>query len=282
MTMTQQSHLCLGPKGYHRIAFVRWEEAGSNGIPTICVHGLTRNSRDFDALAAHLAEKGPVLAPDVVGRGKSDRLRDPAFYAVPYYAADIASLIARLDVPEVNYVGTSMGGLIGMVLAGQPGSPIRRLVLNDIGPFVPKASLERIAGYVGTQQRFESLRDLEVYLRTVHAPFGPLTDAQWAHMARYSSRQLDDGAWVLSYDPGIAVPMQQGPLNDVVLWPLYDQIACPTLVVRGESSDLLLPETAREMAARGPKAEIYEVAGCGHAPALMAEDQIARLAAFLA
>jgi pimeloyl-ACP methyl ester carboxylesterase len=282
MTMTHQSHLCLGPKGYHRMAFVSWSEVGGDGVPTICVHGLTRNSRDFDPLAAHLAKKGPVLAPDVVGRGASDWLRDPAFYAVPYYAADIASLIARLDVKEVNYVGTSMGGLIGMVLAGQPGSPIRRLVLNDIGPFVPKASLERIGGYVGNQQRFASLGALEAYLRTVHAPFGPLTDAQWAHMAQYGSRKLEDGARVLSYDPGIAVPMRQGPINDVVLWPLYDQIACPTLVMRGATSDLLLPETAQEMAARGPKAEIYEVAGCGHAPALMAEDQIARVAAFLA
>ncbi len=282
MTMTQQRHLCLGLKGFHHMAYVEWREPGTEGgIPTICVHGLTRNSRDFDALAQALAKTGPVLCPDVVGRGKSDWLRDPNFYAVPYYAADISSLIARLGVEQVNYVGTSMGGMIGMAIASQPGSPIRRLVLNDIGPLVPKASLERIAGYVGNLQRFDSLKALEQYLRTIHAPFGPLTDAQWAHMAEYSHRKTADGGYTLSYDPGIAVPMQ-GAINDVVLWPLYDQITCPTLVVRGVTSDLLLPETAAEMAQRGPKAEIYEVAGCGHAPALMAEDQIARVKAFLA
>lgn len=282
MTMIQQRHLCLGLKGFHHMAYVEWTEPGAEGgIPTICVHGLTRNGRDFDPLAEALAATGPVLCPDVVGRGKSDWLRDPNFYSVPYYAADISSLIARLGVAEVNYVGTSMGGMIGMAIASQPGSPIRRLILNDIGPLVPKASLERIAGYVGTLQRFESLKALEQYLRTVHAPFGPLTDAQWAHMAEYSHRKTADGGYTLSYDPGIAVPMQ-GPIKDVVLWPLYDQITCPTLVVRGATSDLLLPETAAEMATRGPKAEIYEVAGCGHAPALMAADQIARVKAFLA
>lgn len=281
MTMTQQRHLCLGLKGFHHMAYVKWREPGADGVPTICVHGLTRNGRDFDALAQALAATGPVLCPDVVGRGKSDWLRDPNFYAVPYYAADIASLIARLGVEQVNYVGTSMGGMIGMAIASQPGSPIRRLVLNDIGPLVPKASLERIAGYVGNLQRFDSVKALEQYLRTIHAPFGPLTDAQWAHMAEYSHRKTEDGGYTLSYDPGIAVPMQ-GAINDVVLWPLYDQITCPTLVIRGVTSDLLLPETAAEMAQRGPKAEIYEVAGCGHAPALMAEDQIARVKAFLA
>ena len=282
MTMFQRHHLCLGLKGFHHMAFVEWRDAeGEGGIPTICVHGLTRNGRDFDGLAKALSKSGPVLCPDVVGRGKSDWLRDSSYYSVPYYAADISSLIARLGVEEVNYVGTSMGGMIGMAIASQPGSPIRRLVLNDIGPLVPKASLERIAGYVGHLQRFDSLKSLEQYLRTIHTPFGPLSDDQWAHMAEYSHRRTEDGGFTLSYDPGIAAPMQ-GPINDVVLWPLYDQITCPTLVIRGESSDLLLPETTAEMAARGPRAEIYEVAGCGHAPALMAEDQIARIKAFLA
>lgn len=280
MTMTRQRHLCLGLKGFHHMAYVEWRDAAGDGIPTICVHGLTRNGRDFDALAEALAGRGPVLCPDVVGRGQSDWLRDPAFYSLPYYAADIASLIARLGVPEVDYVGTSMGGMIGMVLASQPGSPIRRLVLNDIGPLIPKASLLRIAEYVGNQQRFASLEALEQYLRTVHAPFGPLTDSQWRHMAEHGHRKLEDGSYVLSYDPRIGMPMQ-GPIEDVVLWPLYDQITCPTLVVRGATSDLLLAETAQEMTRRGPKAEIYEVPGCGHAPALMATDQIARIKAFL-
>jgi len=282
MTMSHHQHLCLGVKGFHKMAFVAWAEPSTpeGAVPTLCVHGLTRNGRDFDSLAEHLATRGPVIAPDIVGRGASDWLPDPTLYAFPTYLADVASLIARLGAPEINYVGTSMGGLIGMLLAAQPGSPIRRLVLNDIGPLVPKASLARIATYVGTAERFETLEALEAHLRRIHAPFGPLTDAQWHHLAVHGHRQLEDGSFVLSYDPAIGVPMQAPP-EDVVLWPFYDRITCPTLVIRGESSDLLLPETVQEMTTRGPKATLYEVTGCGHAPALMAEDQISRVVDFL-
>ena len=283
MPMSAHKHLCLGLKGFHNMAFVAWTDpaAPAGAVPTICVHGLTRNGRDFDFLAQRLAFQGPVIAPDIVGRGASDWLRDPMLYALPYYAADIASLIARLDVPAVNYIGTSMGGLIGMILAAQPGSPIRRMVINDVGPFVPKAALERIATYVGKPLRFATIEALEAHLRLIHAPFGPLTDAQWQHLAAHSHRQVEDGRYAFNYDPAIVAPMPAA-LVDSVIWPLYDQITCPTLVIRGADSDLLLPETAQEMTQRGPKATIYEVPGCGHAPALMADDQIAAIAQFLA
>jgi len=255
------------------MAYVAWGdgEATSN---VVCVHGLTRNGRDFDGLASKLAENSRVVCPDIVGRGKSDWLRDAGQYQTPQYMADMASLIARMDVGWVDWVGTSMGGLIGMALAAMPETPIRRLVLNDVGPFVPKAALERIAAYCGKAPEFPDTGALEAYLRDVHASFGSLTDEQWRHLAMHGGRETEDGV-SLAYDPGIAVPFEAvQPMTDVDLWSVWDAIRCPVLVLRGETSDLLSKETATEMAARGPKATIVEIGGCGHAPALMAEDQI--------
>lgn len=271
--MTSGSISCLGRDGFHRMAYVAWGngEAASN---VICVHGLTRNGRDFDALAAKLSERSRVVCPDVVGRGKSDWLADPTQYQTPQYVADMAALVARMDVGWVDWVGTSMGGLIGMALAAQPGSPVRRLVLNDVGPFIPKAALERIAAYCGKAPPFADGDALEAYLRDVHGSFGPLTDEQWQHLARHGGRAVEEGV-ALAYDPGIAVPFNAvQPIADVDLWALWDAIHCPVLVLRGETSDLLSPETAAEMAARGPKATVIEIAGCGHAPALMDQGQV--------
>ena len=187
----------------------------------------------------------------------------------------MATLIGRLDVPVVDWLGTSMGGLIGMALAAQPGTPIRRLILNDVGPFVPQAALQRIADYVGSDPTFDGMDALEAYLREVHAPFGSLTDAQWRHLATHAARQKTDGRLGLAYDPGIATPLRTQPVESVDLWPLWEAIRCPVLVVRGAESDLLLSETAAGMRERGPRAQVHEVAGCGHAPPLMADDQIA-------
>ncbi len=272
--MSAGSIACLGRDGFHRMAYVAWGdgEAASN---VVCVHGLTRNGRDFDSLASKLAARSRVVCPDVVGRGKSDWLRDPAQYQTPQYVADMVNLVARMDVGWVDWVGTSMGGLIGMALAALPSSPIRRLVLNDVGPFVPKAALEPIAEYCGKAPLFPNLGALETYLRYVHAPFGSLSDDQWRHLAAHGGIETADGV-ALAYDPGIAVPFEAvQPLADIDLWPVWDAIRCPVLVLRGETSDLLSRETAAEMAARGPKANVVEIGGCGHAPALMAEDQIA-------
>lgn len=279
--MAAGSVRCLGQGGFHKMAYVAWGdgEAASN---VVCVHGLTRNGRDFDALAASLAETRRVVCPDVVGRGQSDWLSDPAQYQTPQYVSDMAALIARMDVGWVDWVGTSMGGLIGMALAAQAGTPIRRLVLNDVGPFIPKAALERIGEYCGQALTFEDTEELARYLRVVHAPFGPLTEEQWQHLAIHGARDTGKGV-ALAYDPGIAVPFKmQDDLADIDLWGLWDAIRCPVLVLRGESSDLLTAETAAEMASRGPKAKVVEIAECGHAPALMAEDQIALIDDWLA
>lgn len=260
---------------------LRWVEWGSaNGAPVVCVHGLTRNARDFDVLAHALAAQGRrVICPDIPGRGLSGWLPPGIPYAVPTYLAALAPLLAALG--EVDWVGTSMGGLIGMGQCAVPGARIRRMVLNDIGPFIPMAALERIRAYLSQPVEFPDVAGLEAHLRRVHAPFGALTDAQWAHMARHSARMTAAGRVVPHHDPAIMAPMQ-GELADVDLWPLWPLVAQrPVMVLRGEASDLLLPVTAVRMAeAKGVRVET--IAGCGHAPALMDAGQIALVAGFLA
>lgn len=265
------------------MAYQRWPGSVPTGRPTICVHGLTRNSHDFDRVAAHLSARGgPVLAADMPGRGASPWLEHKADYGYPTYVADVACLIASLGVGSVDYIGTSMGGIIGMMVAAQKNSPIRRLILNDVGPFIPVASLQRIAAYVGRDPVFADVAELEAYFRGVHAPFGALTDADWQHMARYGGRILPDGKVGLGYDPAIGDAFSGKELSDVDLWSFWDRITCPVLVIRGAHSDLLLAETAQEMTRRGPKATLFTVPDAGHAPALMADDQIAAIADFLA
>lgn len=274
--MIEKELLGLSAAGFHRITYT--ERGGDGpGRPVVCVHGLTRNGRDFDMLADALAAGRRVVCPDVVGRGRSGWLSDPAGYGYPQYLADMTALIARLDTAEVDWIGTSMGGLIGMLLAARPNSPVRRLVLNDVGPFVPRASLERIAGYVGNDPHFDSLDGAEAYLRSVHAPFGPLTDGQWRHLAEHGVRLREGGGYALHYDPGIAEAFRAAPLEDVDLWPIWEAIRCPVLLVRGAESDLLPADVAEEMTRRGPRAERIDIAGCGHAPALMADDQVAAI-----
>ena len=272
--MQQDSLLGLSAGGYHRMTYTEWGEAGAERT-VICVHGLTRNGRDFDALATALAAAGRrVVCPDVVGRGLSDRLADPASYGYPQYLADMTALIARLDVAEVDFVGTSMGGLMGLMMAALPGTPIRRLVINDVGPFIPAAAMERIGTYLGGDPVFPDLAAAEAYVRQIHAPFGTLTDDQWRHLTEHSLRPVEPGAYRLAYDPRIAQRFKETPIEDVDLWAQWDAVACPVLVLRGANSDLLLAETAREMSQRGPRAQVVEIEGCGHAPALMATDQI--------
>ncbi len=258
----------LGPRGFHRVAYHEWGSPEAGRV-VVCAHGLTRTGRDFDVLAADLSRDARVACPDFPGRGQSQWLLVPQDYAYPVYLGDMAALLARLGTEGVDWVGTSMGGLVGLMLAAQPGTPIRRLVLNDVGPFLPKAALERIAAYVGGDPRFPDLAALEAHLRRVHAPFGPLTDAQWRHLAEQSARRLPDGALALHYDPAIAEAFRAAPAQDVNLWPLWDQIRCPVLVLRGAESDVLLRETAEEMGRRGPRARLVEFGGVGHAPALL-------------
>ena len=275
-----ERHLaCLGPSGFHQLGYREW--TGSLGVPTlVCAHGLVRNARDFDAIADALSAHYRVVCPDMPGRGKSEWLTVAAEYGYPLYVADCAALIARLDVESADWLGTSMGGLIGMMLAAQSGNPIRRLVINDIGPFVSKVGLERIRGYVGLDPTFASLEALEAALRANYKTFGPLTDVQWRKMAQDSAREKP-GGFGFAYDPRIGDAFKQGPLEDVDMWPVWDKIRCPTLVLRGADSDLLTREAAEEMTRRGPKAKLAQFAGIGHAPALLGEDQISVVRDFL-
>lgn len=269
-----------GPHAGVTLGVVAWGAAEAPRS-VVCVHGLTRNARDFDALAEALAARGArVLAVDVAGRGRSSWLADKSTYTVPTYAAQLARLLELLGLDAVDWVGTSMGGLIGMALAAAPNSRIRRLVLNDVGPFVPKAALETIRGYVGRDPLFASLEEAEAYLRQIHASFGRLSDAQWRHLAEQSVRATPEGLR-LHYDPGIRVPYEGQPAADIELWPLWEAIAAPTLVLRGALSTLLLEETARAMLRRGPECEILTFPGCGHAPALVESTQIEPVAAWL-
>lgn len=274
MEPLEQHFLGLSPAGFHRNAYWEWPCGQPDAPNLIAMHGLTRNGRDFDAAARGLSDRFHVVCPDVVGRGKSDRLPDGALYGYPQYLADAAVLIARVSSGPVDWLGTSMGGLVGMMLAAQPRTPIRRLILNDVGPFIPKASLERIGAYVGLDPVFADLAEAELYLRRVHAAFGNLSDADWAHMAHYSTEPRDGGGYGLAYDPAIAQVFRIGPIIDVDLWPVWDRIACPVLILRGRQSDLLLADTATEMTRRMPNATLVEFAECGHAPALTNAEQI--------
>jgi pimeloyl-ACP methyl ester carboxylesterase len=262
-----------GPEGDYSLSYAQWGSPGA-ARTIICVHGLTRNGRDFDHLATVLQDQARVICPDMVGRGLSDPLGNPEHYALPTYVAHMLQMLDKLSLGEVDWVGTSMGGLIGMGVAAS-GAPIRRLVLNDIGPFIPKTALERINLYLGSSLSFATLEALEAHLREIHAGFGPLSDAEWRHLAEHSASRREDGTFRLSYDQRLAEPMKRGPIEDVDLWPVWDQIHCPVLVLRGAESELLLAETAAEMTRRGPGAEVIEINGAGHAPALMAKDQIA-------
>lgn len=277
----RRSVLCASPAGLHRIAYREWGDPRNRDV-LVCVHGLTRSGRDFDELARALCGQFRIVCPDVAGRGDSDRLADPKHYTWAQYVADMVTLIARLDVEAVNWLGTSMGGFVGMALAAQPGSPVRRLILNDAAPVIAKAALERIATYVGQELRFATLAEAEKYVRAISAPFGPHSDAQWRFLAETWVRRAEDGSFRPHYDTRIAEAFRATlPEKDLELWHLYDAVRCPTLLVRGEQSDLVSRQTAAEMTRRGPKARLAEIRGVGHAPTLLQPEQIALVRDFL-
>ena len=276
----ERSVRSLSAHGFHRVAYRDWGHPGSSRV-VVCVHGLTRNGRDFDTLAAALADRFRILCPDMPGRGDSEWLPAAADYVFPTYLTALTAMLAHADVDEVAWVGTSMGGLLGMIIAAQKGSPVTQLVVNDIGPVIEPVALARIAGYVGLDPVFESFAALEAHVREVSAPFGPLTDAQWAALAGSTARQTEDGRWRLKYDPGIAVPFRSSATAGGDLWPVWDAIRCPTLLLRGAESDLLSPQTAAAMHARGPAPRVIEFPNIGHAPMLLTPEQIAPVARFL-
>jgi len=293
--------LCPGTRGFHKMHYTDWGDPLSPRT-VMCVHGLTRNCRDFDFLAHKLASDCRVVCPDIVGRGRSDWLPNKKDYGIPQYLSDITTLLThitlwpsarnwlarlgnflrhRYGTRSLYWVGTSMGGIIGMLLAAQPKSPICKLVVNDVGPLIPQAFLERIGSYMRTDPHFQTFDDLQNHVRKISTQFGPLTEAQWHHLTLYNAKQYEDGSWGMGYDPGIGLPFRQELMQDIDLWNAWDAIICQTLVLRGAESDLLLPDIADEMCKRGPRARIIEFSGIGHAPMLLTEDQIAVVRDFL-
>jgi pimeloyl-ACP methyl ester carboxylesterase len=282
IVMRQKFVQCLSPAGFHKMAYVEWGDPANPRV-LVCVHGLTRCGRDFDVLAQTLASEYRVVCPDVVGRGQSDWLRAPLHYAIPQYVTDMVVLLARLDVEQVDWLGTSMGGMVGMAIAAQQGNPIRRLILNDVGPVIAAGALARIGEYLATPPDFASPEEAEAYIRVIAQPFGKLTDPQWQHLTAHVIKSGPAGRFQLRYDPGIAVPFAAaaGEGKDIEFWPVYEAIRCPTLVIRGERSDLLSRETVAAMTARGPQARSVEIPDVGHAPMFMDDAQIAVVRDFL-
>lgn len=280
----------MSPSGLHAMAYQEWGDPANPNV-VVCVHGLTRTSDDFSVIAQALSSRYRVVAPDVVGRGRSGRLKDPLHYGVAQYASDMVALIARLNVPTVKWIGTSMGGLIGMALAALKESPIERLVLNDVGAVLSGQALQRIAHYVGEVIEFEDRSQAHAALRKIYAGFGPHTEAEWEQILDSVLLPVQGSAKLrLHYDPGIAAPFKaayaagaqgQAPA-DLEMWPVYDAIACPTLLIRGKESDLVSAEVFQAMQQRGPCAQGLEFTGVGHAPTLMHVDQIRPIEAFLA
>ena len=280
----------------HRVGYWEWNQTGQVDHPhvIVCVHGLTRQGRDFDVLAQVLSHHARVICPDIAGRGQSDWLADPMAYGVPQYAFDMLVLLtqvhAQYPIAQLDWVGTSMGGLIGMAVAGTPDLalpvPIRRLLLNDVGPRLEWSALQRIGTYVGESPRFASVEEGAAWLRVQSADFGPHTDAQWLALSEPMLRPGPEGGFVLHYDPKIAVPMQgmtqeQVVQGEALLWNLYDAITAQTLVLRGAKSDLLTAQTVQEMAQRGPKAHSVTLECVGHAPTLVQPEQVALVKEFL-
>lgn len=277
----------LGPHGFTRIAYAEWGPRDAAQV-VVCVHGLTRNKRDFDFLAVRLAQRGlRVIAPDLPGRGESAWVAAPMDYATPLYLSAIAAVVARSGARAIDYVGTSLGGHIGMEMAALPGNPIRRLVLNDFGARVAGSALQRIGSYLRMKRRFAKVDELEEHLRSIHEPFGHLTDAQWRHMAEHSAVKADEGDFRQHYDPAIGRAFAWPLMVDISLWHIWDKVACPVMILRGEDSDLLHASTVREMQKRGIAGKnglvrSVEVRGVGHAPALMSDAQITLIEEFLA
>ena len=285
MTEPRLNHVqCLGGRALHRMAYWEWGDAG-NARVLVCAHGLSRQGRDFDKLARALCTHYRVVCPDVVGRGRSDWLADPSGYQIAAYVADMVTLLARLNAQQVDWVGTSMGGLIGLGLAALPNTPIARLVLNDVGPTIEFEAIQRIGAYLGLPLRWGSVEEAADYMLTISQGFGPHSREAWLALTRPMLKR-DGDAFIPHYDPNIAVPFRSvtpdiASAGEALLWQSYEALRCPVLLLRGANSDLLSRDTALAMTQRGPKARLHEFAGVGHAPTLVAAEQVAVVREFL-
>ncbi len=279
----QESHISVpvstpDGEGQCRMAYMDW---APQGVPKpgliLCLHGLTGNGRFFDDLAEALSGAGHrVACPDMVGRGRSGWLARPRDYNVRQYFAHLEVLISHLGASDITVVGTSMGGVLGMILAAKAVTPLRRLILNDVGAVIPRKPMKHIRAYVGADPRFSDMGEMEAHLRSIYAGAGPHEPEQWRALAEVSSTRLEDGSYRLAFDPAIAKPMRWIPPWSIRLWHIWDAIACPVLLLRGAESPILSAKTAAAMQKRGPqRVEVVEFPGIGHAPSLMKADQIA-------
>lgn len=283
--MIQNYYLGFSEEGFHRIAYSEWGKENPAHPPVICVHGLTRNKSDFDSLASTLSGHGlHVFCLDIAGRGDSDWLEDPGRYNYLQYCLDLTTLIARTGRMEIDWIGTSMGGILGMLLASRPKSPIRRLVMNDIGPYVPAKALRRLATYTGKAPEFRSLEDAMKYFKLIYADFGHLSEAQWQHLVENSVMETEPDRFVLKIDPAIKATLSprslagkmlrhplktlRGELLSVDLWKYWRKVSCPVLLIHGKNSDILTSDTIEKMQSTHREMDVFEVPDAGHAPSL--------------
>lgn len=266
--------------GQHRIVYQDWGDENNPNL-LICVHGLTRNSRDFDYLASELSSKYRVIAPDIVGRGQSDWLPDPSLYTLEQYINDMGILLAHLKAKQVDWLGTSLGGIIGMAIASQPASPIKRLILNDIGPVIKKEAIAYLATSLAETPHFKSLDELKGFLQQAYSAMGQLDQAHWEHMVAHDHRITSEGKITRNFDPKITQSVGTLINSDITLWDIWENIQCPVLILHGEESVILTPEICQDMLKRNPHASLKTFPGVGHTPSLIPEKQIDVVASWL-
>ena len=269
--MRTESVLAINSQGFHRMVYREWGNQQNERV-LVCVHGLARNSRDFDDIAKALSRDYRVICPDVVGRGESDWLPDPSGYSMPQYLADMTTLLARLNIEKVDWLGTSMGGIIGMLMAAMPNTPIRKLILNDIGAFVSQSSLERIGKYL-VPKRFETLEAAQVFMKATYPGLQKLTETQWQHITQHGFRQ-DEQGWTQHYDPAIGDITRAAAGQSVDLWDSWRNITCPQLLIWGEESDVLSRETVEQMQQENETMSLYSLPEVPHVPSLMEAEHI--------
>ena len=273
------------PAGKHTFYYKDWGDIANPKV-LLCLHGLVRAADDFDFLAEELRRDYRIICPDLVGRGRSDRLRDPQHYQVGQYAQDIVALLSSLQLSQVDVLGTSLGALVGMVLATLPGAVVRRLILNDASPQLHAEGMRALGTQIARRLQFSSFEEAAQHVRKISAGQGPHSDSQWQTLARNALRKTAENTWEFHYDPALSVPLlaateESARLGEQALWEIYDAISCPTLLIRGQESTLLSAEIAASMTRRGPQAELAQIAGVGHAPTFLHADQVAVVRHFL-
>lgn len=271
--MQKKSFLSLSSAGFHKVSYFEWGSVTAERT-VICCHGLTRNARDFDFLAEQLSANLRIICPDLIGRGDSDWVTDAHLYNQAQYLIDMTALIARLEVDSITWLGTSLGGLLGMYLASQDNSPITSLILNDVGPVVPRSAIARIAKYAGNDNVFQDLDAAEQYMRRIFASGESLSDEIWKNLTLHSVKQQSNGSYILAYDPKVSSSMFKFWFTGIHLWPIWERIKCPVLILWGAESDILLSETIERMGRSGPQIDVVKIPNCGHAPSLMTQAQV--------